>query len=75
MPDRSASVRHVLWACWTSYVVHLYHYDNASARWFADPSQPRPDNAREIAVTIQALRDPLEGESMELRDGDWYPRR
>ena len=56
-------------------VVYLYHYDNASARWFADPSQPRPDNAREIAATIQSLRDALEGESIELRDGDWYPRR
>ena len=56
-------------------VVYLYHYDNASARWFADPDQPRPDNAREIAATIQALRDALEGESIELRDGDWYPAR
>ena len=34
-------------------VVYLYHYDNASARWFADPDQPRPDNAREIAATIR----------------------
>ena len=52
----SFSVRHVLWACWTSEVFYLYHYDNASARWFADPSQPPPDNAHEIAVTIQAPR-------------------
>lgn len=56
-------------------VVYLYHYDNASARWFADPSRPRPDNAREIAATIESLRDALEGESIELRDPDWYPGR
>ena len=56
-------------------VVYLYHYDNASARWFANPDQPRPDNAREIAATIRALRDALDGESIELRDGDWYPAR
>ena len=56
-------------------VVYLYHYDNASARWFAESDQPRPDNAREIAATIQALRDALDGESIELRDGDWYPAR
>ena len=54
-------------------VVYLIHYDNATARWFGDPGQPRPDNATEIAATIQALRDALEGEPIEVRDGDWYP--
>lgn len=55
-------------------VVYLIHYDNATARWFGDRSRPRPDNAGQIAATIQALRDALEGESIEVRDGDWYPR-
>ena len=56
-------------------VVYLIHYDNATARWFGDPAQPRPENAKEIAATIQALRNALEGEPIEVRDGDWYPAR
>ena len=54
-------------------LVYLIHYDNATARWFGDTDQPRPDNAQEIAATIQALRDALDGEPIEVRDGDWYP--
>ena len=56
-------------------VVYLIHYDNATARWFGNPDQPRPDNADEIAATVQALRDALAGEPIEVRDGNWYPRR
>ena len=56
-------------------VVYLIHYDNATARWFGAPDQPRPDNVQEIAATIQALRDALEGEPIEVRDGNWYPAR
>ena len=55
-------------------VVYLIHYDNATARWFGDRDQPRPDNAEEIAATIQALRDALDAEPIEVRDGDWYPQ-
>ena len=55
-------------------VVYVYHYDNASAGWFGNQSRPRPDNAAQIAVTIQALRDALEGEPIEVRDAEWYPR-
>ena len=32
-------------------VVYLIHYDNATARWFGAPDQPRPDNAAEVAAT------------------------
>ena len=56
-------------------VVYVIHYDNATARWFGDPDQPRPDNAEAIAATIQALRDALADEPIEVRDGDWYPAR
>ena len=55
-------------------VVYLIHYDNATARWFDNREQPRPDNADEIASTIQAFRDALDGEPIEVRDGNWYPR-
>ena len=54
--------------------VYLIHYDNATARWFDDRDQPRPDNAEAIAATIQAFRDALEGEPIEVFDSDWYPR-
>ena len=56
-------------------VVYVIHYDNATARWFGDPDQPRPDNAEAIAATIQALRDALADEPIEVWDGDWYPAR
>ena len=56
-------------------VVYVIHYDNATARWFGAPDQPRPDNAEAIAATIQALRDALADEPIEVRDGDWYPAR
>lgn len=55
-------------------IVYLIHYDNVTARWFGDPAQPRPDNAEAVAATIQALRDALAGEPVEIRDRDWYPR-
>ena len=55
-------------------VVYVYHYDNASAGWFGDRSRTRPDNASQVAATIQALRDALDGESIEVRDAEWYPR-
>ena len=56
-------------------VVYLIHYDNATARWFGNPDGPRPDNAEAIAATIRALRNALADESIEVRDGDWYPAR
>ena len=55
-------------------MVYLVHYDNATARWFENRDQPRPDNAAAIAATIQAFRDALEGEPIQVLDGDWYPR-
>ncbi|MXY26465.1 MAG: MBL fold metallo-hydrolase [Acidobacteria bacterium] len=55
-------------------VVYVYHYDNASAGWFGDRSRQRPDNASQVAATIQALRDALDGEPIEVRDAEWYPR-
>ena len=54
--------------------VYLIHYDNATARWFDNRIQRRPDNAEAIAATIRAFRDALEGEPIEVFDGDWYPR-
>ena len=56
-------------------ILYLIHYDNATARWFENPEQPRPDNVAEIAATIETLRDALSDEPVEVRDGDWYPQR
>ena len=55
--------------------VYLIYYDSATARWFDSRDQPRPDNAEAIAATIQAFRDTLEGEPIEVFDNDWYPPR
>ena len=54
-------------------VVYLYHYDNGYARWLGDPSRLQPDG-RATAVTIEAFREAIEGEAVEFRDRDWYPR-
>ena len=54
-------------------VVYPIHYDNPAARWFENRELPRPDNAEQVADAIQALRNALEGEPIEVRDRDWYP--
>ena len=55
-------------------VLYVYHYDNVSAGWFGNRDQPRPDNAAEVAATVRALREALEGEPIEVREAEWYPR-
>ena len=54
-------------------VVYLNHYDNGYAAWLGNPSRPRPGGAQATAATIQAFRDAIAGESIEFRDGGWYP--
>ena len=54
-------------------VVYLYHYDNGYAGWLGDPSRPQPDG-RATAATIETFRDAIDGQAVEFRDGNWYPR-
>ena len=54
-------------------VVYLNHYDQGYAGWLGNPGRPRPGGAQDTAATIQAFRDAIEGESIEFRDGAWYP--
>lgn len=54
-------------------IVYLFHYDRAFAAWLGNPQGPPPGSAREIAATIQAFQDALQGEPIEFHDGNWYP--
>ena len=56
-------------------IVYLNHYDNGYAGWLGNPQRPRPGGvgAQDTAATIQAFRDAIQGESIEFRDGGWYP--
>jgi len=48
-------------------VVYVYHYDQNYAAGTT--------NAKNIAASLQSFRDALEGQSIEFRQGDWYPSR
>ena len=54
-------------------VVYLNHYDQGYAAWLGNPRRPRPGGAQDTAATIQAFQDAIEDESIEFRDGGWYP--
>ena len=53
-------------------VVCLAHHDNATTRWLADRTPPRPDDQREVDGTNRAPRGALEGEPTEVRARDWH---
>ena len=52
--------------------VYLNHYDRFYASWLGNRARPRPDLTK-IAMIIQDFRNAIEGESIDFRDGDWYP--
>ena len=54
-------------------VVYLYHYDRGYARWLGNPQGSQPGGTRDIAATVQAFEDALQGEPIEFRDANWYP--
>ena len=59
----------------TPGVVYLNHYDQPYARWLTNPQGDPPLDAQDTPATIRAFRDAIEGESIEFRDGGWYPPR
>ena len=50
-------------------VVYVYHYDQTYASSGGKNAMPN------VAATVQAFRDALKGSGVEVRDGDWYPRK
>ena len=56
-------------------IVYLYHYNQAYARWLSDPQGSPPPDDQNTAATIQVFRDAIRGESIEFREGLWYPSK
>jgi len=55
-------------------VVYVTHYDNTSAARFTDPKAPNRPNpgGLTVAQTLNAFKDALKNEAVEVRLPDWY---
>jgi L-ascorbate metabolism protein UlaG (beta-lactamase superfamily) len=58
-------------------IVYPYHYDQVLAAKLANPraTSEGPAGGLTVAQSLQAFRDALKGEKIEVRDADWYPQR
>jgi L-ascorbate metabolism protein UlaG (beta-lactamase superfamily) len=58
-------------------IVYVYHYDQLSAARMTNPraNAEAPADGLTIAQSLQAFKDALRGEKIEVRDGAWYPAR
>jgi L-ascorbate metabolism protein UlaG (beta-lactamase superfamily) len=56
-------------------IVYPYHYDQVAAARFANPAATAegPAGGLTVAASLQAFKDALKGEKIEVRDGNWYP--
>ena len=56
-------------------IVYPYHYDQLQAARYANPkaTSEGPANGLTVAQSLQAFRDALKGEKIEVRDANWYP--
>jgi L-ascorbate metabolism protein UlaG (beta-lactamase superfamily) len=56
-------------------IVYAYHYDQALAARLANPraTSEGPAGGLTVAQSLQAFRDALKGERIEVRDANWYP--
>jgi L-ascorbate metabolism protein UlaG (beta-lactamase superfamily) len=56
-------------------IVYPYHYDQRLAARYADPKAAAegPAGGLTIAQSLQAFKDALKGETIEVRDANWYP--
>jgi len=56
-------------------IVYAYHYDQALIAKLANPnaSAEGPANGLTVAQSLQAFKDALKGETIDVRDADWYP--
>lgn len=57
-------------------VVYVNHYDNTSAARLTDPKAPERTNpgGLTVAQTLNAFKDALKNEAVEVRLPDWYAR-
>jgi L-ascorbate metabolism protein UlaG (beta-lactamase superfamily) len=56
-------------------IVYVYHYDQLAAARLSNPraTAAGPAGGLTIAQSLQAFKDALRGEKIEVRDGRWYP--
>jgi L-ascorbate metabolism protein UlaG (beta-lactamase superfamily) len=58
-------------------IVYAYHYDQVQAARLVNPraTSEAPAGGLTVAQSLQAFKDALRGEKIEVRDGAWYPAR
>jgi L-ascorbate metabolism protein UlaG (beta-lactamase superfamily) len=58
-------------------IVYPYHYDQALAARLVNPraSAEGPAGGLTVAQSLQAFKDALEGQAIEVRGGNWYPAK
>jgi L-ascorbate metabolism protein UlaG (beta-lactamase superfamily) len=58
-------------------IVYVYHYDQELAARLTNPraTSQGPAGARTVAQSLQAFKEALRGQPIEVRDGAWYPAR
>jgi L-ascorbate metabolism protein UlaG (beta-lactamase superfamily) len=56
-------------------IVYPYHYDQALAARLQNPraTSEGPAGGLTVAQSLQAFKDALRGEKVEVRDANWYP--
>jgi L-ascorbate metabolism protein UlaG (beta-lactamase superfamily) len=56
-------------------IVYPYHYDQVLVAKLANPNATAegPTGGLTVAQSLQAFRDALKGEKIEVRDANWYP--
>jgi L-ascorbate metabolism protein UlaG (beta-lactamase superfamily) len=56
-------------------IVYPYHYDQTVAARLVNPraSAEGPAGGLTVAQSLQAFKDALKGEKVEVRDANWYP--
>jgi L-ascorbate metabolism protein UlaG (beta-lactamase superfamily) len=57
-------------------IVYVYHYDQAAAARLTNPGAAAsggPAGGLTVAQSLQAFKDALRGQEIEVRDGRWYP--
>ena len=56
-------------------IVYPYHYDQVWVAKLGNPAATAegPAGGLTVAQSLQAFRDALKGEKIEVRGGDWYP--
>jgi L-ascorbate metabolism protein UlaG (beta-lactamase superfamily) len=57
-------------------IVYPYHYDQLQTARYANPgaNSEGPAGGLTVAQSLQAFKDALKGEKIEVRDANWYPR-